>query len=990
MISRGTEWRRWEPHIHGPGTLLNDQFKGPVAWKNYIQALEDCTPTIEALAVTDYYTTDVYEEVLSWKLSGRLPNVQLLFPNIEVRLDVAAKQGFVNLHLLVSPEDSNHLVEVQRLLSQLTFSAHGDRFNCTKADLERLGQATDPAIQDSRTAIALGATQFKVSFDQLRKAFADMAWARENILIAVAGAAGDGTSGLQQAADMTIRAEIEKFADVIFSSSPAQRQFWIGKGRATAQHLRDRYSGCKPCLHGSDAHGPASVGRPNEDRFCWVKGALTFDALRQACIDPEARAYVGIEPPKSAMPSQVIDLVKVDDAPWAPGNAIPLNPGLVAIIGARGSGKTALADVIAAGCGAIPETSWAEGEEVSPSFLARARPLIGDARVTLKWCSGDPTQRYLDGRDASSWDARARYLSQQFVEELCSSSGASEGLVREIERVIFEAHSGAEEEGAYSFEELREQRTGRFQVARGNEVDAISALSDRIAEELEKEALVEALSAQVTAKEKVIAGYNTDLQKLVTKGAQEKIARHTALTEAIQMLTTKVNALAARRRTFLAMQDEVKNTRTTKAPEMLRQAMSKHQSSGMSAPQWDAFLLDYKGDVDGDLTHYLAWVDGEVVKLNGVAPAPKADPAVPFIATDADLGALPMAVLKAEAIRLELHISADTAVRNQYTALSKKIATEKATLQTLKLRRDDAKGAEARRKALQQDRDAAYGRLFEAVIAEQAALSELYGPLMERLAMADGTLKKLSFRVMRVADIVAWAGVGEEELIDCRKGGEFNGRGSLEKLARKELRAAWETGSAAEVQTAMTQFIADHYKALRAQAPAAIADQEAFRRWSKQFAHWLFGTDHISVRYEILYDGIDIRKLSPGTRGIVLLLLYLALDDTDDRPLIIDQPEENLDPKSVFDELVLLFIAAKSKRQVIMVTHNANLVINTDADQIIVATAGHSDGVGLPTFSYVAGGLEDAHIRRSVCDILEGGDEAFRERARRLRVRIER
>lgn len=53
MISRGTEWRRWEPHIHGPGTLLNDQFKGADAWKNYIQALEDCTPTIEALAVTD-------------------------------------------------------------------------------------------------------------------------------------------------------------------------------------------------------------------------------------------------------------------------------------------------------------------------------------------------------------------------------------------------------------------------------------------------------------------------------------------------------------------------------------------------------------------------------------------------------------------------------------------------------------------------------------------------------------------------------------------------------------------------------------------------------------------------------------------------------------------------------------------------------------------------------------------------------------------------
>jgi ABC-type cobalamin/Fe3+-siderophores transport system ATPase subunit len=119
-------------------------------------------------------------------------------------------------------------------------------------------------------------------------------------------------------------------------------------------------------------------------------------------------------------------------------------------------------------------------------------------------------------------------------------------------------------------------------------------------------------------------------------------------------------------------------------------------------------------------------------------------------------------------------------------------------------------------------------------------------------------------------------------------------------------------------------------------------------------------------------------------------LLYLALDGGDDRPLIIDQPEENLDPKSVFEELVSLFVATKAKRQVIMVTHNANLVINTDADQIIIAEAGPQPTGGLPTISYIAGGLESAVIRQAVCNILEGGEEAFRKRARRLRVRLER
>jgi energy-coupling factor transporter ATP-binding protein EcfA2 len=149
---------------------------------------------------------------------------------------------------------------------------------------------------------------------------------------------------------------------------------------------------------------------------------------------------------------------------------------------------------------------------------------------------------------------------------------------------------------------------------------------------------------------------------------------------------------------------------------------------------------------------------------------------------------------------------------------------------------------------------------------------------------------------------------------------------------------------------------------------------------------WLTATDHIFVRYAVEYDGVDIRHLSPGTRGIVLLLLYLGFDDDDDRPLIIDQPEENLDPKSVYDELVGLFVAAKSKRQVILVTHNANLVINTEADQVIVASIGNNPGSGLPPIAYRAGTLDESDTRKSVCDILEGGEVAFRERARRLRL----
>lgn len=991
MIDRGSEWRRWEPHIHAPGTVLNNQFGGDSPWDTYCKNLETVLPKIEALAVTDYYLTDTYEEVVRQKAAGRLPDVQLIFPNVELRLDVAAKSGFVNVHLLVSPEDPNHIAELHRILQRLQFQAHGDTFNCTRLDLISLGKKADTSILEDRAALSHGATQFKVNFAQLRQVVRESDWAKANILIAVAGATGDGTSGLRQAADATMRQEIEKFAHIIFSSNSAQREFWSGRKGVTPDQLRERYGGCKPCLHGSDAHDQNTVGKPVEERFSWIKGGLEFDALRQACIDPEGRAYVGKESPSTAMPSQVISHLAIDNASWATTSQIPLNPGLVAIIGARGSGKTALADVIAAACDAISPTAWSATANISPSFLARARPLLGNANATLTWGGGASVTRFLDGRDANGHLAfpRARYLSQQFVEELCSSASVSDGLIAEIERVIFDAHPLDGREGAIDFAELREFRTARFQQAREREAEAIADLSDRIATEIEKEASVASLSIQVTQKTGQIKSYNEDLAKLVVKGTEAQAKRHTELGQVAQTLRGKIQIYVNQRRTFIALQDEVVSTRNTRAPELLRQAKERHLHSGLTQQQWDDFLLIYKGNVDTSLASYIAWSDQQIAKLTG--PVIQAgDSNTPLFSDTADISQLTLNTLLAEMTRLEALLSADNVIRGQYSGLSKRITQENAALVSLQTRLTDAQGAAARRKELQSERDATYGRVFQAIINEQTSLADLYAPLMARLNASTGTLRKLGFSVRRVVDVAAWGTVAEESLLDRRKAGPLQGRGTLIGLAETALRPAWETGSAADVQAAMTDFISLYMRNLLSQAPYGQNQQAEFRAWLKQFAHWLFATDHISVRYEIVYDGIDIRKLSPGTRGIVLLLLYLALDDADDRPLIIDQPEENLDPKSVYDELVGLFIAAKAKRQVIMVTHNANLVINTDADQIIVADAGPHPTGGLPAIKYMSGGLENLSIRKAVCDILEGGEQAFRERSRRLRVKLDR
>lgn len=992
MISNGSQWSRWEPHIHAPGTLMNNQFRGPNAWSDYLAALEQATPVIEAIAVTDYYIADTYEEVRRQKAAGRLSAVKLLFPNVELRLDVATvRGGFVNLHLFVSPEDPQHIEELQRFLTRLQFSAFEDRFDCTRPDLIRLGKMADPNIKDDGAALAFGANQFKVNFQQLKEIYSTSKWAKNNILIAVAGGANDGTSGVREAADQTIRREIERFAHVIFAGSPAQREFWLGHGDLDAEEIRTRYSGLKPCLHGSDAHSLDDVASPFGDRFSWIKGELEFDTLRQACIDPAGRAYVGCEPPASATPSQVISTVEVVGASWAGTPVIPLNSGLVAIIGARGSGKTALADMIAAGCDSISEDVWKAKESANPSFLVRARPLIGEAKVKIEWAAGEPSTRSLDGCDANEGFTypRVRYLSQQFVEELCSSNGLTDGLLREIERVIFESHNDHARDGALDFSDLLEQRASRCRLARQREAEAVSQISERIGTELEKQKLVSSYEASVAHRKGLIDAFTADRAKLVSAGSEARAQRHTELAGAANIVRAKLRRLAAQRQTLLALQDEVNDLRLNQAPEALRQAQARHPHSGLSNEKWANFLLDYKGPVDADLAANVAWVNGKIDDIKGIPPA-VGDPNTPYFADDADLSTLSQAVLEAEMGRLEKLVSADKATQRRYALLSNRIAKETGDFQTLTEKLSDANGAADRARELQAERENAYGRAFDALAVEQAVLEDLYGPLMERLSAASGTLKKLSFSVARVANVEQWAADAEEGLIDLRKAGTFRGKGTLLQKASEILKGAWETGNSAAVIAAMTEFRRLYQKELLKHSPVPESDQPEFRAWLKRFAQWLFRTDHIVIRYGIEYDGVDIRSLSPGTRGIVLLLLYLALDDTDNRPLVIDQPEENLDPKSIFDELVGLFVQAKAHRQVIMVTHNANLVVNTDADQVIIAESSAHPTGELPLISYRSGGLENSDIRRLACDILEGGASAFQERARRLRVQLER
>lgn len=156
-----------------------------------------------------------------------------------------------------------------------------------------------------------------------------------------------------------------------------------------------------------------------------------------------------------------------------------------------------------------------------------------------------------------------------------------------------------------------------------------------------------------------------------------------------------------------------------------------------------------------------------------------------------------------------------------------------------------------------------------------------------------------------------------------------------------------------------------------------------------ELMHYLFSPErmkgYLYVNAEFTYKGKTVDKLSVGQRGTFYVSLKLATDPFGS-PFVFDQPEDDLDNSFIMKQLVPLFKKIKKYRQVIIVTHNANLVINSDSEQVIVA---NYDG---SIISYEVGAIEDGDIklqdgiRHHICSILEGGHVAFSVREKKYGI----
>ncbi|MCX2575954.1 TrlF family AAA-like ATPase [Pedobacter sandarakinus] len=161
----------------------------------------------------------------------------------------------------------------------------------------------------------------------------------------------------------------------------------------------------------------------------------------------------------------------------------------------------------------------------------------------------------------------------------------------------------------------------------------------------------------------------------------------------------------------------------------------------------------------------------------------------------------------------------------------------------------------------------------------------------------------------------------------------------------------------------------------------------------------ILSTNFFSISYNIVYEDI-FKHMSEGKKAFVVLMLLLDFSKKD-CPILIDQPEDDLDNRAIYNELVTYIKKKKKERQIIVVTHNPNIVVGADSELVIIS---NQHGVNSPNtngakFEYIQGSLESTKqkdktpetlhsqgIRQHVCEILEGGFEAFKQRELRYSV----
>lgn len=932
--TRGSEWRKWDLHVH-TASSYDAEYKGSDSNDLLCKALKD--NNITAVAITDHFVIDCDRISQLRKLA---PDITF-FPGVELRTD----KGAANLHIiLIFSEKSNLKI-----------------------------------LEDDFEAIMLRQKAKSTTKNET------IYWTFEDIIQfsnehggIVSIHAGKKTNGIDKEitnatpVKEAIKEDIAK--DVHF--------FEIGK----TSDINDYYNYVfkeineKPLIMCSDNHDPRNY-TPKEQ--LWIKADPTFEGLVQCIYQPTERVYIGDLPPKLDKVEKnkrtYIDSVSVKKIATAKNSLeswfdvnIPINSGLTTIIGNKGSGKSALSDIIGHFCKSksMREASFLHNER----FRKPPKNLANDYSGNIKWLDGDLEENISLGEiEYGTTVENAQYLPQKYIEKVCNDLG--DEFQKEINNVIFSYVDTTEKGDAKNLIELIENKSQiMLNVIKDfqNEISVINKdiikLEDRLTTTYKKE-----ITDNLAKREDDLRRHEINKPKEVQKPKNNQNEEYQkALVEIEAQIIELESNIEAKKNVLTDINKKTDKLNILKAE--ITNVIDKIVNLNDS---FEDVITEFRFNKETFFIHYstpIIEVENKIdefissrIKLQAILDnTENADVAISLYKklelivkgkevliaqtdTEEKLYQKYLSDLK-EWERVKLEIIGNLQLTGSIDNLKAEIEYIEKLLPTdyekLKIKRLQ------KIKALYEQKQAiakVYSIIYQPVEKE---LQNLLGGLEDKIEFAVDIVlsdRSISYKLLEFIN-QSYKGIfngkteSQNKMSEIIKKTDFNDFGSVCNLINDILQCIYE-----DMDISLKK----------------VKNKESFY-------DLLSCLDYVGVEYSLKMGGRSLQELSPGERGIVLLVFYLALSKNE-VPLIVDQPEDNLDNQSVYNKLVRCVCEAKKKRQVIIVTHNPNIAVACDAEQIIYCSIDKLDN----KITYISGSIENKEIRDKVIDVLEGTMPAF-------------
>lgn len=885
MYSRGSEWRKWDLHIHTPKSIVNN-YGGDTdeVWEKYISTLEHLPSEVKVLGITDYYFIDGYEKVMEYKLhKGRLSNIEKIFPILEFRIDTFGsgnenKLQKINLHILFDVNESDLRNEIQKIKDEFITII-------PISSLEK--HKTKMLSKDNLTAeggsLRYGFDNFIPNTQKVFEIIDSDTWRDKTFMFL----------GYKEWSNLEKNQQLKPLKEDLYSKVGAFFTSQINTLSKSQEWLNE--FGYKKLLHSLDIHDFDVLDSTKEDGYLchtWIKADPTFEGLKQILYEPE-RVRIQENNPYYEFDKPIFTEICINkDTPLFSDSdicfertTIPLNSGLVSIIGGRGTGKSRLIDYIANGLGKDTKIEYlldsnvvvkrkAGLNEAENSFF-----MDEDNHIDFMYIPQSEIKTIVEKRDVFSRKIRETIGVQEEYQTNSDILEATAKLLTEYESICEALNTN----GSTSPEK---KETLDKEIKKYKDYIANITSEENKAKLEHYKKLVEE-EQQLNKEKQRIFDVISELEKLQRELNSKFIEIENSLKE-------KVSDIAIPQIDASATIEYLKNAVLVRIGELL-------SSNQKQIEDIKEQFKDYTGDIASLLDNVKSYQEQASQK-----------------AKEKEL------IEKSEAriltIRQENLKEIGEKIKNDINLYTERIEQKWQEFKTGK----DGYSTELK-------------QLLDSILSEDEidVHVEVHIDTEKMYYFLQSPLDKRSWKMDALKNFIKIQDINDfYDVITQVSHGTPEEQTVVDKLSQCGI--------------------------------DALLLPILYKNYPQYITHDVFVTSH----------GRPITKLSHGQQGTIYLRLQLAAN-LFYNTIIYDQPEDDLDNDFITHSLVQLFRKIKQYRQVIIVSHNANLVVNGDSEQVIIAN--NNEG----KLSYTSGSLENKSINTAICNILEGGETAFEKREQR-------